>query len=153
LRRPDYRGEVKVAVDELLRIIIRFVTTRTNAQSNLHPCLFDPEAKEDKIQLDLYDFLASSELGSYVRFEEQHVGGGRIDLRLTFDGFSISIEMKVDSTKLPMSDKTAYLKQAASHQEANVRIGFFIALRHKAFDPAGVWAPGTSPRCGPPTAR
>ncbi|MGC4795740.1 hypothetical protein ACLQ3H_16705 [Micromonospora saelicesensis] len=134
---PDYRGDVKVAVDELLRIIIRFVTTRTNAQSNLRPYLFDPEAKEDKIHLDLNEFLASSELGSYVRFEEPHVGGGRIDLRLTFDGFSINIEMKVDSTKLPMSDRTAYLKQAAAYQVTDVRIGFLIALRHKAFDPTG----------------
>ncbi|MFK3980566.1 hypothetical protein ACI2K4_09350 [Micromonospora sp. NPDC050397] len=134
---PDYRGDVRVAVNELLRIIIRFVTTRTNAQSNLRPYLFDPEAKEDKIHLDLNDFLASSELGSYVRFEEPHVGGGRIDLRLTFDGFAINIEMKVDSTKLPMSDRTAYLKQAAAYQVTDVRIGFLIALRHKAFDPTG----------------
>ncbi|MCM4078712.1 hypothetical protein [Paractinoplanes hotanensis] len=56
---------------------------------------------------------------------------------MTFDGFSINIAMKVDSTNVPKSDRTAYLKQAAAYQVADVRIGFLIALRHKAFDPTG----------------
>ncbi|KWV32853.1 hypothetical protein AWV63_10000 [Micromonospora rifamycinica] len=58
-------------------------------------------------------------------------------MRLKFDGFAIHIEMKVDSTKVPMTDKTAYLKQAAAYQGTDVRIGFLVALRHKAFDPTG----------------
>jgi len=69
--------------------------------------------------------------------EAQHVGGGRIDLRVKFDGFAIHIEMKADSTKVPMDDKTAYLKQAVSYQGADIRIGFLVALRHKAFDSSG----------------
>lgn len=36
-----------------------------------------------------------------------------------------------------MSDKTAYLKQAAAYQVNDIRIGFLIALRHTAFDPTG----------------
>lgn len=89
------------------------------------------------IHLNLYDYITGSELGSITEFEVQHVGGGRIDLRLKFDGFAIHIEMKVDSTQLPMDDKTAYLKQTAAYQGADVRIGFLITLRHKAFDPSG----------------
>ncbi|WP_147457443.1 hypothetical protein [Micromonospora sp. CV4] len=134
---PDYRGDVATTVDELLRIIIRFVTTRTNRQSDRFPYLFDPAAKEDSIHHDLDGYLTLSDLGSTVEYEVQHVAGGRIDLRLRFDDFAIHIEMKVDSTKVPMSDKTAYLKQAAAYQGTDIRIGFLVALRHKAFDPTG----------------
>ncbi|MFG2015667.1 hypothetical protein [Actinomadura geliboluensis] len=134
---PDYRGEAAAAVDVVLRLIIRYVTTRTNAQSDLYPFLFDPDANENAIHLNLYDYLTSTELGSITEFEVQHVGGGRIDLRLKFDSFAIHIEMKVDSTKVPMDDKTAYLKQAAAYQGTDIRIGFLVALRHKAFDASG----------------
>jgi hypothetical protein len=134
---PDYRGEAAAAVDTVLRLIIRYATTRTNAQSDLYPFLFDPKAKENAIHQNLNDYLTSTELGSITEFEVQHVGGGRIDLRLKFDGFAIHIEMKADSTKVPMDDKTAYLKQAAAYQGADIRVGFLVALRHRAFDPSG----------------
>lgn len=134
---PDYCDDAADAVDIVLRLIIRFVTTRTNAQSNLYPFLFDPNADENAIHRNLYDYLTSTELGSITEFEVQHVGGGRIDLRLKFDGFAIHIEMKVDSTKVPVDDKTAYLKQAAAYQGTDIRIGFLVALRHKAFDASG----------------
>jgi hypothetical protein len=134
---PDYSGLAAAAVDELLRLVIRFVTTRANAQSNFQPYLFDPDANEDAIHRDLYDYLSSSELGSITEFEVQHIGGGRIDLRVKFDEFAIHIELKVDSTKTPMEDKTAYLKQAVAYQVADLRIGFLVALRHKVFDLTG----------------
>lgn len=133
----DYRDEPAKAVDVLLRLIIRFVASRTNAQSDLYPYLFDKEAKEAAIHRDLHDYLISSELGSITEFEVQHVGGGRIDLRVRFDKFAINIEMKVDSTRVPIQDKAAYLKQAASYQASDIRVGFLVALRHKAFDPSG----------------
>ncbi len=134
---PDYRGDVATAVDILLRLIVRFVASRLNAQANVHPYLFDPDATEDAIHRDLRDYLYSSELGSLVEFEVQHVGGGRIDLRAKFDGFAVHIELKVDSTKIPIDDKTAYLHQAAAYGVADVRIGFLVALRHKAFNATG----------------
>ena len=52
---------------------------------------------------------------------------------LKFDGFAVHIEMKVDESKVPMNDKTAYLKQAATYQGNDIRIGFLVALRHRAF--------------------
>lgn len=134
---PDYAGEPKDAVDDLLRLIIQFVSSRTNAQSDLQPYLFDPNALEDDIHKDLLDYLKSGSHGAITEYEVQHVGGGRIDLRLKFSGFSICIEMKVDSTKKPLSDKQAYLKQVVTYQTTDIRIGFLVALRHKAFDPTG----------------
>jgi hypothetical protein len=134
---PDYAGEPKDAVDDVLRLIIQFVSSRTNAQSDLYPYLFDPKAVEADIHEDLYNYLKSSSLGAITEFEVQHVGGGRIDLRIRFSGFSVCIEMKVDSMKQALSDKQAYLKQAITYQTTDIRIGFLVSLRHKAFDPTG----------------
>lgn len=134
---PDYVGEQKHAVDEVLRLIIQFVSSRINAQSDLYPYLFDSKAVERDIHKDLLDFLRSGSHGAITDYETQHVGGGRIDLRLRFSGFGICIEMKVDLTRKPLSDKQAYLKQAVTYQTTDIRIGFLVALRHKAFDPTG----------------
>ncbi|RSN45142.1 hypothetical protein DMC64_20075 [Amycolatopsis sp. WAC 04197] len=134
---PDYQGEPKHAVDDILRLIIQFVSSRTNAQSDLYPYLFDPKAVEDHIHKDLLGFLKASSHSAITEYENQHIGGGRIDLRLKFSGFSICIEMKFDSMKQPLSDKQAYLKQAVTYQTTDIRIGFLVSLRHKAFDPTG----------------
>ncbi|GFJ85779.1 hypothetical protein [Phytohabitans houttuyneae] len=136
-KSPDFRPETSDAIDELLRLIIRFVTTRTNAQSNLYGYLFDPDANEEAVHQDLHNYLIGNSIGSIAEFEVQHVGGGRVDLRVKFDGFAIHIEMKVDSTKIAIDDKTAYLKQAVAYQGSDIRIGFLVALRHKAFDATG----------------
>ncbi|RDI25371.1 hypothetical protein [Lentzea flaviverrucosa] len=134
---PDYAGEPKEAVNDILRLIIQFASSRLNGQSDLFPYLFDPKSVEKHIHQDLLSFLRSSHLGAITEFEVQHVGGGRIDLRLKFSGFGIYIEMKTDSTKKPLSDKQAYLKQAVTYQVSDIRIGFLISLRHKAFDLTG----------------
>ena len=75
--------------------------------------------------------------GARVEYERTQVASGRVDLRLKFDGFAVNIEMKVDKTTKPLEDKTAYLKQAAAYQVTDVRIGFLVALRLRAFDPTG----------------
>ncbi|WP_328715471.1 hypothetical protein [Nocardia salmonicida] len=133
---PDYKGEVVAVVDELLLLIINFVASRTSSTAGHYAYIFDPTAKEDAIHEDLYDYLVGS-LGGRAEYEVSDVGGGRVDIRLKFDGFALHIEMKVDYTKLPMNDRTAYLKQAAAYEGNDIRIGFLVALRHKAFDPTG----------------
>jgi hypothetical protein len=129
---PDYKGGVIPVVDEVLRLILNFVVSRTAGESGHYPYLFDPTAVENAIQEDLYNYLVAI-LGARAEYEVSHVGGGRVDLRLKFAEFAIPIEMKVDDTRVPMSDKAAYLKQAATYQGNDIRIGFLIALRHKAF--------------------
>lgn len=133
---PDYKDEVAVAVDQVLLLIVNFVVSRTGSSAGHYAYLFDSSANEDTIHEDLYNYLVGN-LGSHVEYEVSHIGGGRVDIRLKFDLFALHIEIKVDSTKLPMSDRTAYLKQAATYQGNDVRIGFLVALRHKAFDPTG----------------
>ena len=51
--------------------------------------------------------------------------------------FGLHAELKVDDTKTAMADKTTYVKQAVAYQATDVRIGFLVALRTKAFDPTG----------------
>lgn len=133
---PDYKDDVIPVVDEFLVLVINFVASRTGGQSNHYKYLFDPSAKEDAIHEDLFNYLVAA-LGDRAEYEVPHIGGGRVDVRLKFEKFALHIEMKVDNTQLPMDDRTAYLKQAATYQGNDIRIGFLIALRHKAFDPTG----------------
>lgn len=136
IESPDYKDDVVIVVDEVLLLIVNFVVSRTSAESGHYKYLFDATANEAAIHEDLYNYLVGN-LGGRAEYEVSHVGGGRVDLRLKFDRFAIHIEMKVDDTKVAMSNKTAYLKQAAAYQGNDIRIGFLIALRHKAFDPKG----------------
>lgn len=133
---PDYTGEVKDAVDEVLLQVVRFVGNRQNVQADRKPYLFDPAADEHALHEDLIDFLYSA-LGPTVEMEIPNVGGGRVDIRVKYSTFSIYLELKVDATKKTLSDKRAYLNQAATYQATDVRIGFLVALRTKAFPTGG----------------
>ncbi|ALX03445.1 hypothetical protein [Aeromicrobium erythreum] len=135
---PDFTGPVAAAVDTMLLLLIRFVGDRSNAQPGRKPYLFDPEAKESDLQEDLYDFLVGSDqIGSTAELEVQNLGHGRVDIRIPFNGFALVLELKLDGTRARMSDRTAYIKQAATYQATDVRIGFVVALRTAAFDPTG----------------
>lgn len=133
---PDYKEQAIPIVDQVLLLIVNFVASRTGSSAGHYKYLFDSNANEDSIHEDLYNYLKGN-LGDRAEYEVSHVGGGRVDIRLKFDVLSLHIEMKVDDTKLPMSDRTAYLKQAVTYQGNDIRIGFLVALRHKAFDPTG----------------
>ena len=110
---------------------------RSNAQSDRKKYLFDANTHENDLYEDLYYYLLSTNLGATTEMEVQHVGGGRVDIRILFDGFGLHIELKADDTKAAMANKTASLKQVVAYQATDVRIGFLVALRTKAFDPSG----------------
>lgn len=137
VQSPDYTGDVTVAVDTVLDLLLAFVRDRSSAEPGRKPYLFNPRALEGDLQNDLYEFLiATPQIGSAAELEVKNVGGGRVDIRIPFDGFNLVLELKLDGTQTPMTDKTAYLKQAASYQANDVRIGFVVALRTAAF-PSG----------------
>lgn len=136
---PDYNDETREAVDQLLFLMIRFVADRLNVQSDWKPYLFREDADENDLHQDLYDYLMSA-LGPTVEKEVQHIGGGRVDIRLKHSTFALHLELKADETKKALSDKTAYVKQAVSYQTSDIRLGFLVALRLKAF-PAGNASP------------
>lgn len=132
----DYAGEVRDEVDALLLQLIRFVVYRQNAQEDFHPYLFSDDADEKDLHKDLAQYLHGA-FGPALDIEVAHIGGGRVDLRLKYDEFSIFLELKIDATKKPLADIGAYVNQAATYQAADIRIGFLIALRTKAFPKGG----------------
>lgn len=50
LSSPDYVTDVKIAVDELLLLMVRFVASRQNAQADRKPYLFKSDASENDLR-------------------------------------------------------------------------------------------------------
>lgn len=140
----EYIGEVKTAVDEVVFALVRFVGLLENAQADARPYLFEADPSEKELQHDLHQFLLLAFGPDAVGIEVSQIGGGRADLRVKYAGFSIYLELKVDDTRKPLSEKGAYLNQAVTYQATDVRIGFVVALRVKAFPQAGAHAHLTS---------
>lgn len=141
---PEYAGEVKAAVDEVVFAMVRFVGLLQSAQADARGYLFEAGPTEKSLQHDLHQFLLLAFGPDAVGIEVSQVGGGRADLRVQFAGFSVYLELKVDDTKQPLSEKGAYLNQAATYQATDVRIGLVVALRTKRFPQAGAHAHLTS---------
>lgn len=129
---PDYVEERAAAVDAVLVQVVRFLAIRSNGQESTYPYLFDPSAKEAALHADLLGYLKTGPLAQMADPEVVDVGGGRVDIRIKFDGFSVYLEIKANDTKVALSDKDAYLEQAAAYQATDIRIGFVVALRHKS---------------------
>lgn len=128
----DFNGAVADAVTAVLDQLIKFIASRQNIQESWRPYLFTPDVEEDHLHQDLYNFLTGGHLSSAISVESQHVGGGRIDLMVTFPGFHLYIELKEDNTQVPVDGKVAYLKQTIAYQASGIRIGFLVVLRSKS---------------------
>lgn len=127
----DFAGAVVPAAATVLDQLIKFVARRLNTQESTKPYLFDPQADEHDLHTDLYDWLSQGQLGGATNVEVQEVGGGRVDIQITFPGFHFYLELKADETAVPVGQKSAYIKQTVSYQASDVRIGFLIVLRMK----------------------
>lgn len=128
----DFKDGVAVAVTQVLDQLIRFVSRRMNTQKSYKAYLYDENSKEKPLQDDLCDWLSQGQLAGMTSMEVQEVAGGRVDIQLQFPGFRIYLELKVDSTRVPVEEKPAYIRQAATYQATAVTIGFLIVLRTKA---------------------
>ena len=129
---PDFSGDVAGAVTAVLDQLIKFIASRQNVQASWRPYLFTPDVEEDDLHQDLFNYLTGGHLSSAISVETQHVGGGRIDLMITFAGFHLYIELKEDDTQVPIDGKVAYLKQTIAYQASGIRIGFLVVLRSKS---------------------
>lgn len=125
----DFTGDVPEAAATVLDQLIKFVRQRLNSQESSKPYLFDADANEGDLHLDLYDWLSQGQLGSLTNVEVQEVGAGRVDIQIQFAGFHFYLELKADETAVPVEDKAAYIKQTVSYQATDVRIGFLVVLR------------------------
>lgn len=127
----DFDGEVVPAVTLVVDQLIKFVSRRLNTQESTKAYLFDENADEHDLHVDLYDWLSQGPLSSATNVEVQEVGAGRVDIQIGFAGFHIYLELKADGTAVPVADKARYIKQTVSYQASDVRIGFLVVLRLK----------------------
>lgn len=127
----DYitRVDVEVATDLVTGLLVSFIFDRERATASTRAYLFDQDAVEEDLARDLHDFLVGSGQLGDVRTEVRHVGGGRVDIEFAFAGFNVYAELKADSTATPLGDKVAYLRQTASYQGTDVRVGFLLVLK------------------------
>jgi hypothetical protein len=128
---PDFQGDVVPAAGIVLDQLIKFVARRLNTQKSTKSYLFDPNANEQALHDDLYDWLSQGQLASSTNVEVHEVGAGRADIQITFPGFHFYLELKADGTAVPVAGKSAYIKQTVSYQASDVRIGFLVVLRLK----------------------
>lgn len=125
----DLRDDVVPAVTAVLDQLIKFVRQRLNSQESWKPYLFNPEADEHDLHVDLYDWLCQGQFGSFTNVEVQEIGAGRVDIQIQFSGFHLYLELKVDHTAVTVDGKAAYIKQTVSYEASDVRIGFLVVLR------------------------
>lgn len=127
----DYRDldGVADAVDLITALLMAFLYDRSSIGPSEAPYLFDASASEEDLARDLRTFVRGSGYLHGVDTEVRHVAGGRVDMRFSFPGFNLYVELKQDSTEDPVPDKTSYVNQAATYQAAEPRIGFLLVLK------------------------
>jgi hypothetical protein len=128
---PEYQGTVREQLQPVIVSAIRFLARCLNAQEgggrSHTQYLFDPEALEGDLQQDLVGWLDANGLYGFT-IEAQHIGGGRIDLMFTFDGFRFVIELKREQGGATRSDLSGYLRQAGAYQVTDVALGMLVVL-------------------------
>ena len=127
----DYRDldGLADAVDLITALLMAFLYDRSSIGPSEAPYLFDASASEEDLARDLRTFVRGSGYLHGVDTEVRHVAGGRVDMRFSFPGFNLYVELKQDSTELPVPDKTSYVNQAAAYQTAEPRVGFLLVLK------------------------
>lgn len=127
----DYRDldGLADAVDLITALLMTFLYDRSSIGPSEAPYLFDASASEEDLARDLRTFVRGSGYLHGVDTEVRHVAGGRVDMRFSFPGFNLYVELKQDSTEEPVPDKTSYVNQAAAYQAAEPRVGFLLVLK------------------------
>jgi hypothetical protein len=91
----EYRGTVKLAFDDLLIRLVRFVSMRLDASrfryKYLNEVVVGSEPQEIDLQKDLYDFLGST---GYPAWERDNIASGRTDIVVPLGSFNFVIETK-----------------------------------------------------------
>ena len=128
---PDYTGPVREQLQPVVTSIIRFLARCLDAQEGGQRSptryLFDTNALEDDLQQHLIDWLYATDLYGYT-IESQHVGGGRIDLMFTFEGFRFVVELKREKQDASRTGLAAYLQQAGAYQVTGIAVGMLVVL-------------------------
>lgn len=128
---PDFTGDVRTHFAIIIDQVIRFLHLRMNAQrgsfGTRFAYLYDPNAHEDLLGVDLRDFISGNVAG-VIHCEVQQLAGGRTDLIVQFGGFRITIELKREKEDVTQSGLAKYLPQLASYESTDVTLGMLIVL-------------------------
>ncbi len=124
-----YADEVREAVDQVAHILTTFLFSRDSLGPSEVPYLFDEGSLEKDLAADLEQFIKQSGQFGDVRTEVRHVAGGRVDVEFAYPGFNLYVELKVDSTAVPLGGKVSYLKQSATYETQGPPLGFLMVLR------------------------
>lgn len=127
----DYRtlDDLADAVDLVTALLMAFLFDRSAVGPSEAPYLFDSTASEEDLARDLRAFVRGSGYLHGMDTEVRHVAGGRVDMRFSFPGFNLYVELKQDSTEEPVPAKSSYVNQAATYQAAEPRVGFLLVLK------------------------
>lgn len=107
--------------------MIRFLHVRQNDEPSHAPYLFDATAQEKELEADLMHWFVA--YGLYgLNVQSRNIGGGRIDIVLTFSGFRFVLELKRDDTDTSPAGLRKYLGQASTYQVTDVPLGMLIVL-------------------------
>ena len=134
---PDYVGDVKVQVDHLVDLLVRFLHLRLQLESKYKPYLYRDDADENDLHMDLIDYLGGQDLAGYAQIEVTNIAGGRADIQVSYGPFHLYLELKADSTHVPPANKKAYIQQALAYQGGDVQISFLVVLRIAPSDETG----------------
>ena len=124
----EYRGDVKLAVDEILLLLLRFWRSRDGMGAAEMPYLFKAKALEEELAADLKTWFDGTPHAGRTKTEVRHVGGGRVDVACVFPLFNLYVELKKDIRKKGVAERSNFLSQTAGYQSADVRIGFLAVL-------------------------
>lgn len=133
----DYQGDVKVQVDHLVDLLVRFLHLRLQFERKYKPYLYTDDADENDLHMDLIDYLGGQDLAGYAQIEVTNIAGGRADIQVSYGPFHLYLELKADSTHVAPADKKAYIQQALAYQGADVQISFLVVLRIASSDQTG----------------
>ena len=133
----DYQGDVKIEVDHLVDLLVRFLHLRLQLERKYKPYLYTDGADENDLHMDLIDYLGGQDLAGYAQIEVTNIAGGRADIQVSYGPFHLYLELKADSTRVAPADKEAYIQQTLAYQGADVQISFLIVLRIAPSDETG----------------
>jgi hypothetical protein len=128
----DFAGPVKEDTQPIIVAVVRFLAFCLNAQrggDNSHTAyLFDLEATEGQLQQHLTEWFYGACGFTNLITEAQHIGAGRIDLMLVFNGFRFVIELKREKVDATQDGLSAYLRQEAAYQATDIALGMLVVL-------------------------
>ena len=127
-----YEGRIRVTFDRLLRQVIMFCADRQDASKQelgeRGAYLFNKDAVEGDLQMDLRSFLYGNLLGATVQTEVQGIAKGRCDVYVGHDGWRFLIELKKHEGHVTPEVARKYVGQATSYQGTNVKLGMLGIL-------------------------